>query len=127
MPPNSGSVFFPAMQLFSLRVLLILIASVPLRAATPDPAWRVPERGGVSVVSDSATEWRIVSTITDEYAVESAQSVPARPGDCFTINVRVRVGLDTRASPELVCYGADGRELRVGVQADDQHEGARGV
>jgi hypothetical protein len=38
-------------------------------------------------------------------------SLPAKGGDAFAIDVRVRVGIDMNAVPELACFDAQGREI----------------
>jgi hypothetical protein len=53
--------------------------------------------------------------------VDSVASLPAKPGDGFAINVRIRVGIDQSAQPELVCFDAQGKEIAPpAVQANRQ-------
>ncbi len=70
---------------------------------------------GLSISSEGEGKWRVTSPVDEEFTLEWAASLPARAGDCFQIDVRVRVDLKTRAVPELACYDASGREIPAGT------------
>lgn len=72
---------------------------------------------GLSISSEGEGKWRVSSPVDEEFTLESVASLPARAGDCFQIDVRVRVDLKTRAVPELACYDASGREIPAGTSS----------
>ena len=54
---------------------------------------------------------RVTADGEDEFTLDSARRLDAKPGDTFAINVRIKVGIDTQALPELVCYDRAGQEI----------------
>ena len=86
---------------------------VPLVAADSAPTWLPPQVAGVTAAPQPDGMWHITSPVGGDYSIESSQSLPAKPGDNFGVKVRVQVGIDMNALPELVCYDAQGREIPI--------------
>jgi len=76
-------------------------------------AWLPPRHPGVQLIAEKPGSWKTVSTLSGEYTLESAQQYPAQAGGSFQVDLSIRVGLDTRALPELACYDSAGREIPV--------------
>src|SRR5687768_568778 len=101
----------PFVRRFILCVALIV--SPRLLAADAMPTWRPPEQAGITAAVQPDGIWHVTSSVTGEYSIDSAQSLPAKAGDSFAVKVRVQVGIDMNALPELVCYDAQGREIPI--------------
>ncbi len=108
-----------------LRALLRRAALLPfaitglrLAAANTAPTWQPPATAGVTLIAQPDGKVQITST-ADEFVVDSVASLPAKGGDAFAVDVRVRVGVDMSAQPELACFDAQGRAVPppVPVQA----------
>jgi hypothetical protein len=93
-----------------LALFAVIIGSVH---ASDTAGWLTPTESGISVAAAKPGEWRIVSTRTSDFTVESAQHVATKPGDTIAVDLTLRVGLGTRALPELVCYDRAGKEIPV--------------
>src|SRR5258706_16283016 len=92
---------------------MFVALSRPAPAADTAPTWLPPKMAGVAAVVQPDGSWHVTSSLTGEYSIESAQSLPAKPGDAFALKVKAQVGIDMNALPELVCYDAQGREIPV--------------
>jgi hypothetical protein len=97
------------------RKLLILIAF--LSPAVAQQVWRVPP--DITLTPAAAGEFRLHSTNDADFDLLSTTTFPARPGDVFELNVRIKVDLHTRALPDLACYDAAGKELKGRSVLDD--------
>lgn len=76
--------------------------------------WRIPTAQHVTLAVEKNGVARITSARERaEFTVESVQTFPAKTGDSFEVNVRIKADPSTRAYPELVCYDEAGRELPV--------------
>src|SRR3954466_367868 len=84
-----------------------------LAAADADAVWLEPKAAGVTATVQADQSWLLTSSLAGEYSVESSKSLPAKHGDSFAIKVRVQVGVDMNALPELVCYDANGDEIPI--------------
>jgi hypothetical protein len=90
--------------------IVVLMGVLPGRAESTE-VWRTPTNPQVRLIEGAEGSWRVTSLEGDEFTLDSAQRLDARPGDTFAVNVRIRVGIDTRALPELVSYDQAGREI----------------
>ncbi len=90
-----------------MMFLLMLLA-----AATPE--WRAPGDGAVSIEHADAAPaaWKVVSTRTDEFSVESVARLPARGGETFEVQLPVLLDTATTGHPELVSYDRSGHEIK---------------
>ena len=93
--------------MFSRLFSLLLFAQVWTLSAD----WRSPAGKSIQITQDGPAIWKVVSSISDTYAIESTQQYEAGPGDTFEIIVRARVDLHTKVLPELACYDREGREI----------------
>ncbi|MDO8543040.1 MAG: hypothetical protein Q7S40_21555 [Opitutaceae bacterium] len=94
-------------------LLFTPLSLFPVFAAAQSPGWLPPQTAGVTVTAQPDGNWHLTSPATGDYSIESAESLPAKPGGAFALKVRIQVGLDMNALPELVCYDAQGRELPI--------------
>lgn len=98
--PVWGSFAFP---------LLLLPAWPASEAVAAD--WLDRDAPNVRLVAEDGGRLRVKSADGAEFTLESARRLDARPGDAFELNLRIQVGIDTRAVPELACYDATGKEI----------------
>ena len=91
----------------STWALLLVFASIPATAAV----WLPPRTDGVQLAEEEPGVWKVETAAPREFTLDSAREYRVRPGDTFEVNVRIRVGLNTRALPELACFDASGREI----------------
>ena len=63
-------------------------------------------------VSWGDSAWRVTSKAEENFTLESVVSHPVRPGESFTVNLRIRLDIHTKAIPELACFDAAGNELK---------------
>src|SRR5688500_7362643 len=102
---NSGRARF-------LLASIFLLGSRPLASAADEaPTWLPPKIAGVTATPQPDGSWQLTSSLKGEYSLESGVSLPAKPGDSFAVKMKVQVGIDMNALPELVCYDAAGREI----------------
>jgi hypothetical protein len=92
----------------SLRIVFIVLAASVCELQAD---WRPPADPSVRVTQDGAGVWKVTSSLSGDYTIESHQQYNAAAGDAFEISVRVRVDFHTQALPELVCYDRQGREI----------------
>src|SRR5205814_3695349 len=99
-------------------LLLHALLALRIAAAEPTPIWLSPAAPGVTIAHEAGGKARIVSS-ADEFVLDSTASLPAKGGDAFAIEVRVKVGIDMSAQPELACFYTQNREVPspVPVQA----------
>ncbi|MCI0423282.1 MAG: hypothetical protein L0312_29340, partial [Acidobacteria bacterium] len=83
------------------------------QAAVAYGDWLQPATQGVQIVEKAPSTWKVVSAVSGEFTVESAQEYQTKPGQSFEINLRIQVDLTTKALPELVCYDASGKEIPI--------------
>src|SRR3954447_5674921 len=95
----------------SLRMLVLL--PLLLAAAQRQETWLSPADPRIRLVDAGQDRWQVQSEGGDEFTLESVQHYDAKPGDTFELNLGIRVGIDTKALPELVCRDAAGREIPV--------------
>jgi hypothetical protein len=94
--------------------ILVLMCALPgLASAADGDAWLPPTNPHIRLVGgpEGSGSWQVTSLEGDEFTLESAQRFEARTGDTFAVNVRIRVGIDTKALPELVSYDERGVEI----------------
>ncbi len=89
-----------------------LAIAQPSTTSAPE-VWQIRSAPEVRIAQQGDGSWTITSLTNGEFTLESAKSYVSRPGDCFEVNLRVRVGLHTRALPELACYDVSGHEIPV--------------
>src|SRR5687767_13561543 len=90
--------------------LSLAVFALRLVAADVTPVWQPSKTAGAIVIAEPGGKAKVVSTTT-EFIVDSVTSLPAKPGDAFAIELRVKVGIDMSAQPELVCFDGTGREI----------------
>ncbi len=75
--------------------------------------WRSPSTNKVRITPDDSDSIKVVASEDSEFDLTSVQELDASPGDVFELRVRIKLGLHTRALPELACYDAAGKEIPV--------------
>src|SRR5687767_15664614 len=117
IPRIDISLYLLRMKFTGILSAIALSLSLPfcssLVAADSAPTWLPPQVAGITAAPQPDGIWHITSPVGGDYSIESSQSLPAKPGDSFAVKVRVQVGIDMNALPELVCYDAQGREIPV--------------
>src|SRR5688500_5207150 len=98
-PEHSSMKRHPAVRVAGL-LGIALFTQLTLVAADSTPVWQPSKTAGVTVIAEPDGKAKIVST-TSEFIVDSVASLPAKAGDAFAIELRVKVGIDMSAQPEL--------------------------
>ena len=91
--------------------LTILIVVSTLGSADAQEHWIRPANPLVHLVDQGRAGGRVTAEGDDEFTLESTRHFEGKPGDTFAVNVRIKVGIDTKALPELVCYDQSGAEI----------------
>jgi hypothetical protein len=90
--------------------IIVLMCTLPGRALGVE-SWLAPTNPRVRLIAGPEGSWQVTSLEGDEFTLDSAQRFDARTGDTFAVSVRIRVGIDTKALPELVSYDERGVEI----------------
>ena len=91
------------------RLIGCIVLLVPCLSAG---SWRSPSAAGVRIVA-FGDEFKVVSSAATVYEFTSEEEMTAGAGDVFEVAVKIKLGLNVRALPELVCYDATGKEIAV--------------
>src|SRR5687768_2960312 len=90
------------------RGVLTAVFVVSLTAADAQPTWQRTGTAEVAITPQPDGKVQIASKAA-EFTVDSVASLPAKGGDAFAVDVRVKVGIDMNAQLELACFDAQGR------------------
>jgi hypothetical protein len=90
---------------------IIALAAAYMSPARAQETWIPPASPKTHLVEPAKDQWRITTDDDEEFTLQSARRFDAKPGDTFAVNVRIKVGVDTKALPELVCYDRSGTEI----------------
>ncbi|HMC11249.1 MAG TPA: hypothetical protein VKH44_08160, partial [Pirellulaceae bacterium] len=82
-------------------------------ARSADEGWQTSFREQVRIDPDGPNAWKVSSKAANEFTIESEQTFACKPGDTFAVNIHIRVDLNTKALPELVCYDSGGKEIPI--------------
>ncbi len=92
-------------------LLLTLVFGGLFRLGAADAASWQPSGDARATITPQPDGKAQIASTEQEFTVDSVASLPAKGGDAFAIDVRVRVGIDMNAQPELACFDANGREI----------------
>jgi hypothetical protein len=100
--------------IFSIAAFVIAAFSATAFAQLDQPTtsgWQTPRPADVEIQDTGPMSWKVTARKSGEFTVESRQSLPCRPGETFSICLNIRVDINTKALPELVCFDASGKEI----------------
>src|SRR5262245_35350765 len=97
---------------FAVGLILVITTGVlAQRGPSAVESWQVSQRANVEVQTTNLAAWKVASRTAGEFTIDSERTLPCRPGDTFSVNINIRVDLNTKALPELACFDAAGKEI----------------
>ncbi|MGE3821528.1 MAG: hypothetical protein AB7I30_19120, partial [Isosphaeraceae bacterium] len=98
---------------------LSVAACCVLSAPQEECPWEPPASARVSLSKESDGVWRVQSRDSEEFTLVAKARLKARPGETFRVGLRVRVDVNTKAMPELVCFDENGRPIQARSSLDN--------
>jgi hypothetical protein len=93
-----------------LRNTLVLATLLPTCCYAAEQ-WRSPSNTSVRLTAAGSDTIKVAASEDGEFNLTSVQELDASAGGVFEVRVRIKLGLHTRALPELACYDSAGKEI----------------